>query len=187
MQVKNLQIWSAASSTGEEAVSIAILAEKQWLAMNDRTYFVLATDINPNVLKSLEKGIFKPNSYRVDGSSYHPLMSEFIRTQGRLFSLNENILKNIEICQLNLYMDDMSAWQGRFHLVFLRNMLVYIPLDIRNRILDRLIKNIIDGGYLFLSSSETPLISHPNLKLIEQSGIYFFQKSGLKIKKRVFH
>jgi len=180
--VHDLNIWRAACSSGEEAVSIAILAEKRW----QHTYSVMASDINPAVLNRLEKGLFKPNSYRVDGAMYHPLMSEFIRHKKNTFILKPKILDKIKICQMNLFKNELLAYTDRFHLVFLRNMLVYMPLDIRQTILNYLVKTIPEGGYLFLSSSETPLISHPNLKLSEYSGIFFFQKKNIEEKKKGF-
>ncbi len=100
---KKLNFWSAACSSGEEAVSIAALAEKFWGNAADSTYAVFASDINPYVLARLKKGEFKTNSFREDGSSFHPLLESFVHRHGKVWTLEDALKQKIRIQQMNLF------------------------------------------------------------------------------------
>ncbi len=181
---KQLTFWSAACSTGEEAVSIAALAEKHWGETSESTYSVYASDLNPYSLKVFEKGEFRVNSFRTDGSFFHPMLEPFIRTKGTLRVLEDSLKQKISIHRINLLHDDLSNFSACFNLIFLRNTLVYMPLDIRRKFLNKIVATMADDGYLFLSSTEMPLVSQTNLKLAEHNGVYFFQKKSIQDKKQ---
>jgi chemotaxis protein methyltransferase CheR len=132
------------------------------------------------------KGEFKTNSFREDGSSFHPLLEPFICRQESIWTLEDSLRRKIKIQQINLFHDDLEALTTRFNLIFLRNMLVYMPLDIRERILDKMVKVLAEDGYLFLASTETPLMYHPTLQLKEYHGVYFFQKKNFQDTQRGF-
>ncbi len=184
VETRHLAFWSAACSTGEEAVSIAALAEMCWGETSDSTYSVFASDLNSYSLQAFKKGAFRINSFRTDGSCFHPMLEPFIWTEGTLRVLDDSLKQNISISRINLLHDDLSDFSARFNLIFLRNTLVYMPLDIRRKILDKIVATMADDGYLFLSSSEMPLVSHSSLKLMEHNGVYFFQKKSIQDKKQ---
>ncbi|MDM8523235.1 CheR family methyltransferase [Desulfococcaceae bacterium HSG8] len=179
-----LAFWSAACSTGEEAISIAALAEKFWGQSSENTYSVFASDLNPRALEAFKKGEFRPNSFREDGSCFHHLLKPFIRHKDGLQILGDSLKQNIRIYHINLLSDDFSRLSACFNIVFLRNMLIYIPIKTRQKILDKIVRKMANGGYLFLSSSETPLVSHQDLKLADHQGVYFFQKKNIRDKKQ---
>ncbi|MCP4345615.1 MAG: hypothetical protein GY795_08815 [Desulfobacterales bacterium] len=179
----HLTFWSAACSTGEEAVSIAALAEKYWGKNSESTYSIFASDLNPYALKDFETGEFGENSFRKDGSCFHPILEPFIHTNGTFRFLKDSLKQKIRIHRINLLHDDLSSFSACFDIIFLRNILVYMPFDIRRKILDKIVATMADHGYLFLSSSEMPLISQANLKLMEHNGVYFFQKKNIQDKQ----
>ena len=181
---QRMMLWSAACSTGEEAVSLAALAEKFWGGLGEDRYQVLATDVNPYALKSFTAGTFRANSFREDGAGFHPLLQPFLQQRGNRWHLDARLRKKLYIAPFNLFQDDFERLSVRFHLVFLRNMLVYMPLGTRQTILNKLVQVMAEEGYLFLASSETPLLSHPHLKLCEHGGVYFFQKKNLRDKQQ---
>ncbi len=181
---ERLTFWSAACSTGEEAISLAALAEKFWGTRPASAYAVFASDLSGHALQTFQGGKFKANSFRQDGSSFRPLLEPFIDRQGKFWCVKDELKRNIRIQQLNLFRDNFSQIPSRFHLVFLRNMLIYMPLNTRRKILDNIIGRMADDGYLFLSSTETPQVSHPELKLIDVEGVYFFQKKTLQDKQQ---
>lgn len=63
-------------------------------------------------------------------------------------------------------------------------MLVYMPLDLRCRMLAKIAATLADNGYLFLASSEMPLASQIDLKLVEYNGLFFFQKKSIRDKQQ---
>ena len=179
----HLKFWSAACSTGEEAVSIAALAEKFWGKHSENAYTVFASDLNPIALDFFKRGSFGSNSFRKDGSSFHYLLNPFIRNTDARHCLENTLKQKIQICHLNLLHDDFSKLHDNIDIVFLRNILIYIPIETRHKILDKIVRKMRVGGYLLLSSSETPLVSHQELKLVEKQGVYFFQKKQVYDKK----
>ena len=148
------------------------------------TYSVFASDLNPCALETFKRGEFRPNSFREDGSCFHHLLKPFFRRKGALQILGDSLKQKIRICQINLLSDDFSNLPDCFNVIFLRNILIYIPVETRQKILDKIVRKMADGGHLFLSSSETPLVSHQDLKLAEHQGVYFFQKKNIQDKKQ---
>ncbi|MCP4104495.1 MAG: hypothetical protein GY749_03005 [Desulfobacteraceae bacterium] len=176
----HLTFWSAACSTGEEAVSIAALAEKYWGENLESTYSIFASDLNSYALEIFETGEFRENSFRKDGSCFNSILEPFIHANGTFRVLKDSLKQKIRIHRINLLHDDLSSFSANFDIIFLRNILVYMPFNLRRKILDKIVPTMADDGYLFLSSSEMPLVSHANLKLMEYNGVYFFQKKDIK-------
>jgi len=179
----HFHFWSAACSTGEEAVSIAALAEKFWGQSPEIRYYVFASDLNPIALNVFKQGKLNPNAFRKDGSCFHHLLKPFICDKGEFQFLKNSLKQKIRLFQLNLLHDDFSRLPDSLDIVFLRNILIYIPIKTRQIILDKIVKKMTPGGYLFLSSSESPMISHQNLELLEHQGVYYFEKKNIDDKK----
>lgn len=74
---KKLLIWSVSCSTGEEAVSLAILANEECGRHDGGSFSVFATDINTDVLENLEEGVYGKNSFRKDGIMFHQLLGKY--------------------------------------------------------------------------------------------------------------
>lgn len=177
---KTPAFWSAACSTGEEAVSIAALAKS---VLGDIEFRVFATDLNPVSLETFEKGEYTSNAFRQDGSKYHSLLSPWLTGDNERFQLNGALKNEIAISRLNLMTDDLSRLPSNLDLIFLRNTLVYMALETRHKIIDKISAKIATGGHLFLGTTEIPLVSHRDLKLLEVNGIYYFKKKTIRDKK----
>ncbi|MFP4347233.1 MAG: CheR family methyltransferase [Desulfococcaceae bacterium] len=175
-------IWSASCATGEEAVSLAVLAERFWGGQGKEAGFtVWATDINPCSLKIFENGIYSGNAFRRDGSGYHPLLKSYLTAHDRGHQLDVRLRERLRIRKLNLFADRFSELPGNFSVVFFRNTLIYMDLPVRGEILDKIASVLSPGGYLFLSAAEMPLLSHHRLRLTEADGVYFFRKTEEKV------
>lgn len=175
-----LQFWSAACSTGEEAISISALASGHWPVTEFRTF---ASDINTNALARLERGEYAENSFREDGGRYHCLLKTEEEADSGLYRVPEHLSRTIRQRNLNLSDPVYTGIPAGLHLVFLRNMMIYVKFENRTRILDRIVSLMAEGGYLFLSSSEVPLLGHPHLVLENCCGCYFFRKKNLQEKR----
>ncbi len=166
-------IWSAACSTGEEAVSLAALACQFWSSSNVR---VLATDINRSAIERLHSGIYRRSSFRHDGERYHHLLNPYLDEQGTRVQVSASLLENIDSHWINLSDSKYEGISGNLHVVFLRNMLIYVSFERRLEILARIAELLEEGGFLFLSSTEIPLLKHPDMQLKLSGGSYYFQK-----------
>lgn len=178
---REISLWSATCSTGEEAVSLAAIALEYSKRAGKRVK-VFATDLNPLALSLFEKGVFKKNSFRKDGSKYHKFIQSHMEKDG--YTLIGPLKDVISIKYLNLFQDDFSSIPEDLDIVFFRNTLIYMSMETRNHILRKIVERVAPGGYIFLSSSEMPLISHPELKLVEKEGVYFFRKKTDEERKQ---
>jgi chemotaxis protein methyltransferase CheR len=178
---KNIILWSVSCSSGEEAVSLALLAENLRNGRGDLDYSVYATDINSRLLERFSSGIFHKTSFRKDGKTYHPLLEKYgeapgMGHPGNGYVLSPAILSKIVIRRVNIHSDGLDFIPRPADIVFFRNTLLYVTLKTREEFLRRIFPKIAPGGCLFLASSEVPFVSLPGLTLKETEGVYFFQK-----------
>jgi chemotaxis protein methyltransferase CheR len=181
----HLNFWSAACATGEEALSAAALAESYFGKRSENSYSVFASDLNLIALEIFKKGTFRTNSFRKDGSCFHHLLKHYICYKNGLPLIENEIKQKIHIFQFNLLHDDISKIPADMDIVFLRNILIYIPIKTRQIIINKIVRKMKPGGYLLLSSSETPLVFHQDLHLVEHQGGYFFQKKNINTEKHI--
>ena len=173
---KRALAWSATCSSGEEPLSLAILFEEG--KRDGGEYQIYATDINTLALEHFQSGVYGKNSFREDGSSFHNTLRQY-GTQGlREFHISKDLMRRISISAVNLYSDSLDDLPEGFHLIFFRNTLIYMDLEIKEKVLSSVIRKLSKGGYLFLSSTEIPLILHSDLKLENEGEVYYFRKTA---------
>jgi chemotaxis protein methyltransferase CheR len=175
-----LLFWSAACATGEEALSLAALANGWWSQSDIGVY---ASDINQQALAHFRRGIYGGNAFREDGSCYHSLLRTDPPPESKSYRVPAEWFKTITVLPVNLSAPVYHGIPQGLHLVFLRNMLIYIKFEGRLAIVDRITRHMAEGGYLFLSSAEVPLLAHPDLVLENHCGCYFFRKKTFREKQ----
>jgi chemotaxis protein methyltransferase CheR len=178
-QRKQVRLWSVSCSTGEEAVSLAVLARKEQKKKAGRDFTVFASDINTDVLERLKGGCFGMHSFRSDGSQFHDLVRDpsVSRSNGSgQIKMSEKILSTISVHPVNLLKDSFDFLAEPVDLIFFRNTLIYMALEKRPVLLERLAGMLSPGGFMYLASSEVPFVSLPELELLENDGVYYFRK-----------
>jgi chemotaxis protein methyltransferase CheR len=178
---KPLRIWSAACSSGEEALSLAALA---WSLLGEGAARIFASDINTQVLDRLRGGLYGSGSLREDGRGFHQLLEPFLERTGAMLQIRPALLDSITVKVVNLSDPSYPAIPDGLDLVFMRNVLMYMPLETRHRILGTVSDKLAEGGCLFVSSSEIPHLAHPELALRDSDGCYYFQKKGATEKHK---
>jgi chemotaxis protein methyltransferase CheR len=174
---QTLRIWSAACSTGEEAVSLALLAARHRDMSEFSDFTVYATDLNRRSLESLSRGMFKAGSLRPDGAIFHGLIEPHLsRPDPLTLSLSQTAMSNIVATRLDLSTLDYWSVPDDLDLVLLRNVLIYLDSDLREGILAALVKKLRLHGCIFLAASEVPLFMHPELVLRNSLGVFFLEK-----------
>lgn len=174
-----VKIWSAACSSGEEAVSLAALAQS---VLGTGKVDVYASDIHPHVLEKFRLGTYSIGSLRTDGGAFHQILEPFIKRGDKDFQVGRELLGGIHISCGNLTELRYPGIPDDLDLVFMRNVLMYMPMETRHRIVGRVSAKLVAGGCLFVSSSEIPHLAHQDLLLVEKDGSYFFRKKGLEEK-----
>lgn len=148
-----IRIWSAASSSGEEAYSMSITAEDIFRQHNiiNPDFKILATDISTKMLETAERGEYNKTK----------ILPHITETQKRLyFSDNDSnlvakdvIRKNIKFRYLNLM--EPYPFDKKFDIVFLRNVLIYFENKEKSEIMNKIFQYIKKDGYLILGLSES--------------------------------
>jgi chemotaxis protein methyltransferase CheR len=169
-------IWSASCSSGEEPLSLYLLARS--MMKPPEGFTVYASDISEAALSRFDKGWYGPNSFRGDGSGFHQLVREASRSDKNGWRIDPAIPEAIVRFKCNLAEPLEIPGNPLFDLIFLRNTLIYFSREKRETITERLVPCLKPDGYLVVSATETPLVIHPELQLTEREGRYFFCKRG---------
>lgn len=176
--------WSAACSSGEEAVSLALLAMRHSGPSGFSSVEIWASDINRQALETLSQGVFRSGSFRDEGSRYHSLIEPWIASRSPLsVTLDSGALSCVRTARIDLSSCDYSSIPDGLDLVMLRNVLIYFDEAVRTRVIDAIARKLKTGGLLFLSASEVPLFEHNELELGQDSGVYYFVKTEKKKKQ----
>jgi len=155
-KVNPLRIWSAASSTGQEAYSISmVIHEFQQAnpgALPGRVEIV-GTDISASVVAQAQEGRYDDLSM-ARGLTPERKQRFFTDNGDGSWSVKTEIKARTRFTELNLLKS--YALLGRFEIIFCRNVLIYFSSELKTDILDRMAQVLNPGGYLFLGGSETP-------------------------------
>lgn len=155
-KTRSLRIWSAASSSGEEAYTAAIALREHLPECHRWNITIIGSDISNRVLEHARAGIY--NDYAVSRMNRPQLEKWFIR-QESAYHLKDEIRKMVKFVPHNLR-DDMP--DGRFDLIFLRNVLMYFDLEMKKRVLQVVTKALAPGGYLIVGDVD-PIRTVPEL------------------------
>jgi chemotaxis protein methyltransferase CheR len=143
-----IRIWSAASSSGQEAVSLAILLKECF--DNRINIKILATDIDSEILSKAVKGIY---SYSECKDIPQEFLYKYFDKVSNGFSIKEEIRCMIQYRHFNL-MEDYNFKKG-FDIIFCRNVMIYFSNPIQERLINKFYNNIVQGGLLFIGHSES--------------------------------
>lgn len=149
-----VRIWSAASSSGQEAYSISMVIDeylKSRPGSLPNNFQITGTDISPTML-DLAKSATYDDLALSRGLSPERKRRFFTQKQD-LWQVVDEVRNRAKFTELNL-MNSYSSL-GKFDVVFCRNVLIYFSAELKKDILRRISKTINPGGYLFLGSTET--------------------------------
>jgi len=148
--------WSAASSSGEEAYTMAFVLHDYMQAKGENfKYRILGTDISNNVLSTARKGIY--NQASLAGIPKSTVSKYFLKgkdPQSGSFRVKPEIRSSIMFYRMNLIEDSYKV-QHKFPVIFCRNVLIYFEKHNQEKVINNLINHMDDDGYLFLGHSES--------------------------------
>ncbi|MCX8083514.1 MAG: protein-glutamate O-methyltransferase CheR [Calditerrivibrio sp.] len=155
-RISLLKVWSAACSSGEEPYTILITLS-EFCEKNDMIldFQVLGTDISTAVLKKAKEAVYPMQS--VSTIPLTLLKKYFLRSKDpskQLVKVIKPLREKLILKRLN-FMDKIYDIEGKFHIIFCRNALIYFSKTDQHEIVRKLTNYLIDGGFLFLGHSET--------------------------------
>jgi chemotaxis protein methyltransferase CheR len=148
---KSLRIWSAASSTGQEPYSIAMLLKEKAAALAGWRIEIVATDLSQEVLEKSKAGIY--SQFEVQRGLPIQLLVKYFAQIGELWQLNSEIRGMVQHRQLNLLQD--FSHLGKFDVIFCRNVLIYFDQQTKINIFDRVARLMEPDGMLMLGAAES--------------------------------
>lgn len=147
------RIWSAASSTGEEAYSIAMTLRRVLNGCSDVK--ILATDISTRVLEKGKRGIYEQR--HVEKIPSHLLKKYFRKGFGKAegcCQVEKSLRDMVTFGRLNLSVHPYPL-HGPFDVIFCRNVMIYFDNEIRKRVLANMSSLLRPGGYLMVGHAES--------------------------------
>ncbi len=160
---RELRIWCAAASTGQEPYTIAMVLRECLPDPAQWDVKFISTDIDPVPLGYAARGVYTEN----EAASIPPALRQkyFKPVQeehGPAFQAVDTLRRMIRFAPLNL-VQDKYPFQHRFDIVFCRNVLIYFEAKTANEVVHRLGECLAPGGYLFLGHSESGAMKTPLL------------------------
>ncbi|MDY7086953.1 MAG: CheR family methyltransferase [Actinomycetota bacterium] len=167
------RLWSAASSTGEEAYTAAmVLAD----TLPAGTWEIVGTDISTRVVERARQGL-----YPIEAAERipRPMLRRFC-LKGReeyegLMTVTAELRSGVQFHRRNLIEDFRQL--GRFDVIMLRNVMIYFNLETKRSLIPRLQEMLVPGGHLIIGSSESLNSIPSQLRMVEPS-IYRWEGDG---------
>jgi chemotaxis protein methyltransferase CheR len=177
---KLLRIWSAGCSTGEEPYSIAIALSRVIPAPGDWNIAILATDINPRILRKANAGIYGEWSFRNAPSWLKD--GYFQRRKDGKLEILPQIRKMVTFSYLNLAEDIYPSPinnTSAMDIIFCRNVLMYFAPGRARQVVQGLFCSLTDGGWLVVSASELSSHIFPQFSSVNFPGAVVYRKETL--------
>jgi chemotaxis protein methyltransferase CheR len=171
------RLWSAACSTGEEAISLLVLLADAWGASLETCRGrVWASDLNPKALEQFSSGVFRLGSLRQDGESFHQLLDPYMERGGKSLHIPKDIIDLIQIREINLITETLDLVPGNVDILLLRNMMMYVPFEERSPIYRKVSEKLSSDGVLVLGKAELPFFQEPSMVVAELDGTFVLIK-----------
>lgn len=150
---RRIDIWSGASSTGQEGYSIAMMLREKFPELLSWNINIIGTDLCSKAVTKAKEGLY--SQLEVNRGLPLPLLVKYFEKVEKGWQVKPEIRKMVTFQKMNL----IERWPSlpRFDLVLMRNVLIYFDVPTRKKILDGIRSIIHPDGGLFLGASETTI------------------------------
>lgn len=149
---RQINIWSAACSSGQEAYTIAMLMAEHVRPLG-WTVNILATDIAANMLERTQRGQY--SQLEIGRGLPAPLMVRHFERAGAQWQVKADLRSMVRVQKVNLAAPFPPL--PTFDIVFLRNVLIYFDAPTKRQVLQRIRQTMSPHGFLVLGAAETTL------------------------------
>lgn len=161
---KDLRIWSAGCSSGEEPYTLAMIIADyfgdQSAMWNTK---ILATDISQKVLQTAGKGIYSYDAINTIPKYWS--MKYFNKVENENYEIDREMKNEVIYRNFNL-MSDIFPFKKKFHVIFCRNVMIYFEPKTKMELINKFYDMTESGGYLFIGHSESVNKNETNYKYI---------------------
>lgn len=163
---KNLKIWSAACSTGDEPYSL-VMALSRHMPVNQ--IHITATDIDKQVLDKARMGLYNEKSIAAVPADFK---KKYFTKVGSSYQISSEIKRQVEFKEHNLLRDE---YPKGCHLIVCRNVLIYFTEEAKEEIYKKFNASLASEGILFIGSTEQ-IMNYKELNY-QRHQSFFFQKN----------
>ncbi len=165
-RIKQVNIWSAGCSSGEEPYTLSICLHEFAEKVSDLDIRILATDISTKMLTTAASGVYHQSQIHTIPPVV--LRKYFQRGQDRWnehYRLKPFVRNTIQFQRLNLM--EPFPFNNKFQIIFCRNVMIYFDKTIQNKLVNKYYNCLEPGGYLFIGHSESLMGTEHRFKYIQ--------------------
>ena len=148
---RNLRIWCAACSTGQEPYSVLMLLGENFPQLQSWHVEVVATDLDTKAIERAKKGLY--SQMEVQRGLPIQYLLKYFRQVEKSWQIIDELRHRITWKQWNLL--DSFAGLGQFDMILCRNVLIYFDESLKKDIFQKLAKSLRGDGPLILGAAET--------------------------------
>lgn len=165
-RIKQINIWSAGCSSGEEPYTLSICLHEFAEKVSDLDIRILATDISTKVLTTAANGVYHKSQIQ----TIPPIVLRKYFQRGRdrwneHFRLKPFVRNTIQFQRLNLM--EPFPFNNKFQIIFCRNVMIYFDKTVQNKLVNKYYDCLEPGGYLFIGHSESLMGTEHRFKYIQ--------------------
>lgn len=150
---RDLRIWCAGCSSGEEAYTLAMMLDQ--FCQEQKLWWdkkILATDISDKVLNIAKKGVYQKEQIIPLPEVWKRDYLKKVDSDNFIFA--DKIKNEIIYRKFNL-MERLFPFKKKFHVIFCRNVMIYFDMNTKNELIHKFYNSMEHGGYLFIGHSES--------------------------------
>lgn len=179
VDLPEIRIWSAASSTGQEALSVAMILDDLFAKGKIPNFSILATDISDKAIKKSKSGLY--TEFETSRGLSPERKAKYFTKEGDQWKVNSALHSKIKFSYNNLI---RSSVYDTFHIILLRNVLIYQKVEMKKMVIENLSKQLENQGALVLGAGETLVGINDNLHVELVDGVSFYKKN-IMVKKNI--
>lgn len=160
---KNLKIWSAACSTGDEPYSL-VMALSRHIPLN--MIHITATDLDKQVIAKAKVGLYNEKSISAVPDD---LKKKYFTKIGLSYQISDEIKSRVEFREHNLLGNDYGK---DYHMIVCRNVLIYFTEEAKDEVFRQFYQSLKPGGILFIGSTEQ-IINHREIGYERKNSFYY--------------
>lgn len=162
---KNLKIWSAACSTGDEPYSL-VMALSRHLPLN--LIHIAATDIDKQVIAKAKVGLYNAKSIAAVPDD---LKKKYFTKIGLSYQISDEVKSRVDFKEHNLLENNYATG---YHMIVCRNVLIYFTEEAKDKVFRKFYASLAPGGILFIGSTEQ-IINYKEIGF-DKKGSFYYEK-----------
>lgn len=173
--VRELKLWSAGCSTGEEPYTLAMfLLEEKEALLKGWEFAIAATDLNDHSIETARAGIYGDYALRNTPENYKK--KYFSPAEGGKLQVKNEVEAKIRFSRLNLNDESRVLFMKNIDLIFCCNVLIYFDLVSKRRVVQHFFSNLMPNGCLFLGHAESLYQVNDQFRLVHLPGTTVYRK-----------